>query len=90
LFEHNEFWYEVKRNNSCVKNEYVNLLKNVLMGNICMDQGEYQVQDILLEELTRPKKEVSEISSIMNKVKSKFLNLWWILEHESNADKLLI
>jgi hypothetical protein len=45
------------------------------MGNICMDQGEYQVQDILLEELTRPKKEVSEISSIMNKVKSNFLNL---------------
>jgi hypothetical protein len=45
------------------------------MGNICMDQGEYRVQDILLEELTRPEKEVSEISSTMNKVKSKFLNL---------------
>jgi hypothetical protein len=40
-----------------------------------MVQGERWVQDLLLEELTRLEKEVSEILSTMNKVKSKFLNL---------------
>jgi hypothetical protein len=47
---------------SCVKNVYVNLLKNLLMY-------------LLSEELTQPEKEVSEISSTIYEVKSKFLNL---------------
>jgi hypothetical protein len=45
------------------------------MKNIRLVQGENWVHDLLSEELTRLEKEVSEISSTMNKVKSKFLNL---------------
>jgi hypothetical protein len=60
---------------SYVKNVYVNLLKNLLMY-------------LLSEELTQPEKEVSEISSTIYEVKSKFLNLWWIMKYESTMNEL--
>jgi len=60
------------------------------MKNTCMVLGEHWAQDLPLEELTWPEKELSVISFIINEVKSEFLKLWWILKYESNVDKLWI